>query len=467
MPADKTDATTELRFPEGFLWGASTAAFQIEGASREDGRGDSIWDTFCRVPGRIAGGDTGERATDHYHRYTEDVALMAELGLDAYRLSVAWPRIRPTGRGPANPAGLDFYDRLVDELLTAGIKPCVTLYHWDLPQELEDAGGWPHRGTAERFAEYAAVVAGRLGDRVHSWSTLNEPWCTAYLGYANGFHAPGRSEPAAALAAAHHLNLAHGLACAAMAPHLPAGAHRSVSLNLQHARPLTGDPADLEAARRVDAVANRIFLGPLLDGGYPADLLADTADLTDWSFVRDGDEALIAAARPTYLGVNYYHPLAVRASGRPRNPFEPTPFVGCGDVEFVQPDGATTDMGWPTDEDGLHELLLRLHRDHPGTPLVVTENGAAFPDEAGPDGAVHDADRIDFLRRHVTVLARALRDGVDLRGYFVWSLLDNFEWTFGYAKRFGLVHVDYDTLRRTPKASFGYYRDTIAASRPH
>jgi beta-glucosidase len=432
-----------------FVWGAATAAYQIEGAAQEDGRKPSIWDTYSRTPGRVLNGDTGDVATDHYHRWPEDVETMDALGLRAYRFSIAWPRIH-------DQRGIDFYSRLVDALLERGIAPVATLYHWDLPQELEDAGGWPSRDTAYRFAEYAERIGAALGDRVHTWTTLNEPWCSAFLGYAAGVHAPGRTEPAAALAAAHHLNLAHGLACQV----LP-GRH-SVTLNLHHVR------GDAEAARRVDAVANRVFLGPMLDGAYPADLLEDTAGITDWSFVHEGDEAAIAAPLDV-LGVNYYSPTLVRTwdGGSPRSTADghgdgaASPWVGCDDVEFVKQPGPYTEMGWSIDATGLTELLLRLRDDHPDVPLMITENGAAFDDRLDADGRVRDQRRIDYLRDHVAAVGRAMEQGADVRGYFVWSLLDNYEWAYGYSKRFGIVHVDYATQARTWKESAHWYRDQI------
>ncbi|MFI6515906.1 GH1 family beta-glucosidase [Spirillospora sp. NPDC050679] len=444
-------------FPEGFLWGAATAAYQIEGAAAEDGRAPSIWDTFSHTPGRTRDGDTGDTATDHYHRWAEDVASMRELGLDAYRFSISWSRVLPGGA--LNRAGVDFYSRLVDALLEAGIAPVATLYHWDLPQDLEDAGGWPARDTAFRFAEYAERIGSALGDRVHTWTTLNEPWCSAFLGYGSGVHAPGRTDAADALAAAHHLNLAHGLANGALRGVVAPTAQHSVTLNLHHLR------GDAEAVRRVDAVANRVFTGPMLGGGYPADLLADTAAVTDWAFVRDGDEQTIAAPLDV-LGVNYYSPTLVRDDGPPAAAHghaegAATPFVGCEDVVFAEQPGPYTEMGWPIDATGLTEMLLRLHRDHPGVPLMITENGAAFADEVAPDGGVHDEARVAYLRDHLAAAAEAVAAGADLRGYFAWSLLDNFEWSHGYSKRFGLIHVDYATGRRTWKDSAFWYREMI------
>ena len=466
VPADEP---VRLAFPDGFLWGAATAAYQIEGAATADGRGRSIWDTFSHTPGRVAGGDTGDVAADHYHRYRQDVELMAELGLSAYRFSVSWPRVRPGGTGPANPAGLDFYERLVDELLRRGITPVLTLYHWDLPQELEDAGGWGSRATADRFAEYAAIVAGRLGDRVPAWTTLNEPWCSAFLGYGSGVHAPGRTDAGLSLAAAHHLLLAHGLGVQALRSALPAGHQVSITLNLSAVVPASASAADAGAARRIDGLANRLFLDPLLRGRYPDDVRADTAALADWAFVHDGDERAISAPIDV-LGINYYTPTVVGAGGEQERgsdghaPSQHSPWPGCDDVRFVRRPGPRTAMGWTIDARGLRALLDRVHREYPGTPLMITENGAAFDDEPGPDGGVEDPARIAYLRDHLAVVHEAIESGVDLRGYFVWSLLDNFEWAYGYSKRFGIVHVDYPTQRRVLKDSARWYRDVISAN---
>ncbi|MFC8916502.1 GH1 family beta-glucosidase [Streptomyces sp. NPDC057116] len=449
---------TELAFPAAFRWGTATAAYQIEGAADEDGRTPSIWDTFSRMPGRVRNGDTGDIAADHYHRMTEDVALMKDLGVTDYRFSVAWPRVQPTGRGPAVQKGLDFYRRLVDELLAADIRPVATLYHWDLPQELEDAGGWPQRETAERFAAYAELVAGALGDRVATWTTLNEPWCAAFLGYASGEHAPGRTEPAAALRAAHHLNLAHGRAVQVLRAALPPSAEVSLTLNLHAVRPLSGTEEDRDAARRVDALGNRIFLDPVFHGRLPEDLVRDTAALTDWSFVRDGDLEVTSAPVDS-LGINYYSPtvVAAGASGAP------SPWPGAEPhVRFVPAPGPRTAMDWPVDAEGLYELLTRLRDELPGVPLMVTENGAAYDDYADPSGEVHDPERVAYLHAHLAAVHRALADGVDVRGYFLWSLLDNFEWAYGYGKRFGIVHVDFASQRRTPKDSARWYADVIA-----
>ncbi|NJQ00385.1 GH1 family beta-glucosidase [Streptomyces zingiberis] len=469
MPADPhtPDSAVEpaagRTFPPGFLWGTATASYQIEGAVDTDGRTPSIWDTFSHTPGKVRNGDTGDRATDHYHRWREDVALLADLGVGAYRFSLAWPRVQPTGRGPALEKGLDFYRRLTDELLEKGIQPVATLYHWDLPQELEDAGGWPERDTAERFAEYAALAGEALGDRVRTWITLNEPWCSAFLGYGSGVHAPGRTEPEASLRAAHHLNLGHGLAVQALRSATPAGTQVSLTLNLHQVRPLTDSPEDADAVRRIDGTANRVFTGPILHGAYPADVQEDTAHLTDWSFVRDGDTETIRQPLD-FLGVNYYSPTLVSAArgdgdhgadGHGASSHSPWP-SGEG-VAFHRSPGETTAMGWTIDPDGLYDLLLRVRDEVPGLPVMICENGAAFHDYADPEGAVRDPERIAYLHGHLAAMHRAMEAGVDLRGYFLWSLLDNFEWGHGYSKRFGLVHVDYPTGRRTPKDSARWY----------
>ncbi|MFJ9724690.1 GH1 family beta-glucosidase [Streptomyces sp. NPDC101209] len=457
--APHTTPAAGATFPPAFRWGAATAAYQIEGAANEDGRTPSIWDTFSRTPGKVRNGDTGDIAADHYHRMRDDVALMASLGLTDYRFSVSWPRVQPTGRGPASQKGLDFYRALADELLSRGIRPVLTLYHWDLPQELEDAGGWPERDTAYRFAEYAGLVAGALGDRVQTWTTLNEPWCAAFLGYADGVHAPGRTEPAAALRAAHHLNLGHGLAVGVLRDTVPTSAEVSLTLNLAAVRPLTSSPADIDAARRIDALANRVFLDPVFHGRYPEDLLTDTADLTDWAFVQDEDLRVISRPLDS-LGINYYSPTVVAAGSHPL----PSPWPAAQDhVRFVPAPGPRTAMDWPVDAGGLYELLTRLRDELPHTPVLVTENGAAYDDYVDPSGAVHDPERITYLREHLEAVHRAMEAGADVRGYFLWSLLDNFEWAYGYGKRFGMVHVDYATQRRTPKDSALWYAQVVAS----
>ena len=442
----------QLQFPDHFLWGTATASYQVEGAADEDGRGKSIWDTFSATPGKVWRGQTGRVACDHYHRVDEDVELMKSLGMQTYRFSIAWPRIQPDGSGPANPAGLDFYDRLVDKLTEAGIKPMPTLYHWDLPQALEDRGGWPARETSERFGEYAAIVGARLADRVDTWWTLNEPWCAAYLGYADGHHAPGRTEPGAALAAVHHLLLGHGLAVQALRD---AGAGQvSIVLNPTQCR------GDAEAVDYIDAVANRVFFDPLFKGRYPAEVLERTAHHTDWSFVRDGD--LETISRPIdLLGVNYYNPTWVwNTPGAPESPVHPG---SAGIAARAPEDLDRTDMGWPIEASGLTDLLVRIHNDY-GVATMVTENGAAYPTGPDENGRVDDVERIDYLRSHIAAVHDAIEAGADVRGYTAWSLMDNFEWAFGYAKRFGLVYVDYHTQRRIPKASAEFYSEVIGAN---
>jgi len=444
-------------FPEDFTWGVSTSAYQIEGAVTEDGRGPSIWDKFCHEPGRVQHGATGDVAADHYHRYAEDVGLMADLGIGAYRFSIAWPRIQPTGAGPANPAGLAFYDRLVDALLERGIDPIATLFHWDMPQPLDDAGGWVNRDTAARFGEYADLVAARLGDRVKLWITLNEPVMHTYLGHMDGSHAPGRTGLDSAFPVVHHQLLGHGLAVAAIRRHTSAGVsiannYTTVwAVGADGTRDSAGDE-DRAAAARYDLLHNRLFTDPLLLGSYPPgyEMLAG-ADVD--SVVLDGDLEVISTPLDR-LGVNYYNPSGI---GAPQPdalmPFDAPPLAGF----------PTTGFDWPIAPDGLREVLVGLHERYPGKipPIWVTENGCAFPDGDGPD-----TDRIAYLDGHIRAVHAAMAAGVDVRGYFVWSLLDNFEWAEGYGQRFGLVRVDFDTQRRTPRASFDWYRDLIRGGTP-
>lgn len=451
-----------LSLPSGFLWGAATAAAQIEGASHEDGKLDSIWDHFARIPGNIANGDTPEPAVDHYHRMPADVALMRELGLDSYRFSVSWARVKPAD-GPANPLGLDFYSRLVDELLAAGILPWLTLYHWDLPQAVQETGGWANRDTAQRFLDYAGVVHDALGDRVTHWTTFNEPFCSSFIGYASGEHAPGLTEPRSALAALHHQHLGHGLAVRELRSR---GAQElGITLNLTNA--IANDPADaadLDAARRIDALWNRAFLDPILKGSYPEDFLQDVAAFDFAELIHDGDLATIAQPID-FLGVNYYHddnvsghplPADTPPGLRPTDKPGASPFVGSEFVTFPPRDLPVTAMGWEINAQGLRTLLVRLGREYDGLPpMYVTENGSAWDDEVSADGRVHDAERVDYLEDHVQAVADAIADGADVRGYFAWSLLDNFEWAWGYEKRFGVIRVDYQTQERTIKDS-GY-----------
>jgi beta-glucosidase len=464
-------ASTPRAFPPTFLFGAATAAYQIEGAAHEDGRTDSIWDAFARIPGAVVGGDNGDVACDHYHRYREDVALMADLGLQTYRFSTSWARVRPDG-GPINPKGLDFYSRLVDELLAKNIKPWLTLYHWDLPQALEEKGGWANRDTAFRFEEYALDVHDALGDRVDAWTTLNEPWCASFLSYIGGEHAPGRQEPAAGLAAGHHLLLAHGLAVKALRER-DADLQLGITLNLTVADPVDPtDAGDLDAARRIDGQFNRFFLDPIFRGAYPVDVLEDVAHLGFADVIKPGDLEIISTPIDA-LGVNYYHGELVGsrpAAGASMSTAAPSerpkrsPFPAAETVHWHLRDLPVTAMDWEVQPEGLTRLLKRIHDEYtsgPGVALSVTENGAAYDDVVGEDGVVHDIDRVEFLEQHLGAILDAIDQGVPVHGYFYWSLMDNFEWAWGYDKRFGIVRVDYDTQVRTPKQSAIAYTRVI------
>jgi beta-glucosidase len=441
-------------FPDDFLWGTATSSYQIEGAVDEDGRGPSIWDTFTHTPGTIEDGSTGDVACDHYHRWREDVQLMADLGVDAYRFSIAWPRILPEGTGTVNEPGLDFYDRLVDGLLDAGITPFVTLYHWDLPQALQDQGGWADRAIVPAFAAYAETVAKRLGDRVTHWITHNEPWVVAFLGHYFGEHAPGEQDLTTALQVAHHLLVSHGQATQALRASAD-DPQVGITLNLTSARPAHDPDTDAAAVRRADGFQNRWFLDPVYGRGYPDDLVAHYGDRMP--AMEDGD--LDLAAVPTdFLGVNYYRPQWVEPA-----PDDPLGFASLGPETLADRGYTITEMGWPVDPSGLRDLLSRLDADYPVEAIYITENGAAFPDTV-EDGTVDDPQRIAYYQGHLEATADAIADGAPLDGYFAWSLLDNFEWAFGYTKRFGLVYVDYDTQARIPKASARWYRDVIDAN---
>jgi beta-glucosidase len=460
-------------FTDGFLWGAATAAYQIEGAADVDGRGESIWDTFCRAGGAFHG-DTGDIAADHYGRLDEDLDLMASLGLKAYRFSIAWPRVQANGRGAPNQRGLDFYRRLADGLRSRGIVPMATLYHFDLPTALEDEGGWTARDTAERFAQFASLVAGALAADVDKWITLNEPWAAAWFGYGNGSFAPGRASFDDALAATHHLLLAHGLAVPAVRAAAPAS-EVGVTLGLCPIRTLDEDPSDVRAARMVDASVNRLFLDPIMLGRYPEELLGHYADNSrGLGCIRPDDLAVIAAPLD-FLGVNYYLPRTVvsqatiaRHGGPPpgtaRSSFYRADDIEAhlGAVEVCPVDLATTAMDWAIDPSGLTEVLLRLQWEYPPIPVYITENGAAYHDYVDPNGGVDDFERIAYLEGHIRAVEAAVAAGADVRGYFVWSLLDNFEWTHGFSRRFGLVFVEYGSQRRIPKASSRWYRQVIA-----
>ena len=457
-------------FPSSFLFGAATAAYQIEGAAHEDGRTDSIWDVFCREPGAVVNADNGDVACDHYHRYRDDVSMMSDLGLQAYRFSTSWSRVQPDG-GQFNAKGLDFYSRLVDELLGKGITPWLTLYHWDLPQALQELGGWANRDTAYRFRDYSLGVHDALGDRVDSWTTLNEPWCSSFLSYIGGEHAPGIQDPALGLAAAHHLLLGHGLTAADLTARdekLRVG----ITLNLTVADPVEpADAGDRDAARRIDGQFNRFFLDPIFRGSYPEDVLEDVAHLDFERHVQPGDLEIIRTPIHS-LGVNYYHGEAVsmRSSEVEMSTAAPSvrpkrsPFPAADDVHWHLRDLPTTAMGWEVQPEGLTRLLKRVHEEYTGPAgiaLAVTENGAAYDDER-VNGAVHDADRVAFLEAHLSAILDAIDDGVPVGGYFYWSLMDNFEWAWGYDKRFGIVHVDYETQERTSKDSAIAYTRVIA-----
>ena len=466
-----TDAITssgeDLPFPAGFTWGAATAAYQIEGAATAGGRGPSVWDTFSHTPGKVRGGDTGDIACDSYHRYVEDADLIKSLGLSAYRFSISWPRILPSGeggKGAVNQAGLDYYKRLLDALAERGIRPSVTLFHWDTPQALQDKGGWASRDTALRFAEYVSVVGEALGDRVPTWITLNEPHVVAHNGHRIGVHAPGLTDDAVAAAVTHHLLLGHGLAASALRAVTPAGTEVGITLSLTPVRLGSDAPEDLQHAARVtDASFNGLFLDPLLYGRYPAHALPEVLPPAD--LIRDGDLAAISAPLD-FLGVNYYRPVHLRRGDPARLLLGEAPALPGldGVVQFDPAELEHTNMGWLIDPEGLYELLLRLSKDAPGLPLYITENGCGAEDYFGTDGVVNDLERIKYLHQHLHAAARAVNDGANLAGYFVWSLLDNFEWAWGYQKRFGIVYVDFATQNRTPKASAGFYAGVARAN---
>lgn len=445
------DPFDHAALPDGFLWGVATAAYQVEGAVAEGGRGPSIWDSFSHTPGKVAGGDTGDVACDHYHRWREDLGLVKELNAGAYRFSVAWPRVLPGGDGPVNAEGLDFYDRLVDGLLAEGIEPFPTLYHWDLPQALQDRGGWPERRTAEHFAHFASVVAERLGDRVRNWATLNEPLCSAWIGHLEGTMAPGISDLTAAVRASYHLLLGHGLATRAIRAAVP-DARVGIVLNLNPVDPATGSQADAAAARRMDGHTNRWWLDPLHGRGFPEDM----TDVYGIELpVRDGDAETVAQPLD-WLGLNYYMPAVVTD-----DPAGPAPHARAVRRLHVP----RTGMDWEIDANGIERMLLRLTEEYGVRKIYVTENGSAWPDVVGTDGGVDDPDRVRYLEDHLAACTRALRKGAPLAGYFAWSLMDNFEWAYGYDRRFGLVHVDYKTQKRTVKTSGRRYAELVAGHR--
>lgn len=434
---------TTYPFPHNFLWGAATASYQIEGAWNEDGKGESIWDRFSHTPGKITDGSTGDVACDHYHLYKDDVGLMRQLGLKAYRFSVSWPRILPGGKGPVNPRGLDFYDRLVDQLCAAHIEPYLTLHHWDLPQALYEAGGWTNRANLHYFADYAAIVAKRLGDRVKAWATFNEPGVIAWAGYGDGEHAPGEKAPEKVAQIGHNLMVAHGLAVQALRgvdPSLNVG----IVLNLWPAEPASSDPADQAAADKVWNQFEIFYMHPIFRGYYHPEMMSALTEAKMPLEIQGGDMALIAQ-KLDFLGVNYYSRNLISAEGN---------------LEKM-PGSEYTEMGWEVHAPSLRRLLNRLHQDYALPPIYITENGAAYQDKVSADGKIHDPQRLNYLKEHFIQTRLAMQDGVDVRGYFVWSLLDNFEWGFGYTRRFGIIRVDYATQSRTIKDSGEWYAQVI------
>jgi beta-glucosidase len=435
-------------FPPDFVWGTATAAYQVEGAVAEEGRGPSIWDTFVGRPGAIADGTRGDVADDHYHRFLGDIDIMAELGVDAYRFSLSWSRIQPNGVGQANIAGLDFYRRLSEALLRRGITPWVTLYHWDLPEPLEQAGGWLARDTAERFGDFAHIAASGLSGLVSNWITLNEPWCSAFLGYASGVHAPGRRTGSLASHAAHHLLLGHARGLAAVRETVP-NAYAGLTLNLYSVHAATERAADIDAARRIDGLQNRLFLEPVLTGSYPSDVLEDLGE-SEWFNANPASDAIDIAAPLDFLGVNYYsrHTVAAGAGDDIA-----TSYPGSGFVEFVSTGAPRTQMDWEIHPDGLLDVLRAATAYRSDLPLYITENGAAYEDVLEEDGTIVDDERLSYIREHFAVAAKAVREGIPLKGYFLWTLLDNFEWAWGHSRRFGLAYVDYVTQVRTIKKS--------------
>ena len=449
-------------FPPDFVWGAATAAYQIEGAVTEDSRGPSIWDTFAHTPGTILDGTNGDIACDHYHRFAEDIAILADLGLRAYRFSIGWPRVLPSGAGAVNQPGLDFYRRIAETCLEHGVTPWATLYHWDLPQPLEDAGGWLSRETAQRFADYAVTTATALGDVVRDWITLNEPWCSAFLGYAAGVHAPGKTLGVEAVKAAHHLMLGHGQAIQALRS-VDSAASLGITLNLYSIEPATSSHADREAARRADAQGNRLFLDPILLGHYPGDAIADVG-LQDWIAAHDEDLAVMSAPID-FMGVNYYsrQTYAAPAGGAFATPGATSASPGSENLVVVDTGAPKTAMGWEVQPDGLVDVVDMVHRRAPGLPVYITENGAAYDDVVRPNGSVDDSDRRLYYELHVDACRTAIERGLNLKGYFAWSLLDNFEWAFGFSRRFGLVYVDYATQQRIVKASGLWFKEFLAS----
>ncbi|MGI6776911.1 MAG: GH1 family beta-glucosidase [Acetivibrionales bacterium] len=441
----------DISFPRNFIWGAATSAYQIEGAVNGGGRGVSIWDTFSHTPGKVFNGDTGDTACDHYNRYKQDVSLMKELGLKGYRFSIAWPRVFPEGRGKCNPKGLDFYKALVEELLKNNIEPVATLYHWDLPQIFQDMGGWLNSDTVEYFAEYSSVVFKELGDMVDLWITQNEPMSTAFLGNFTGDYAPGLTDPAVAVQVSHNLLLSHA-EVVRIYRQMNLKGHIGIAFNFYPIHPASESPEDMKTAIRVDGVLNRWFADPLFKGKYPEDILEIFSEKLGSPVIKPGDMELIAGNSVDFLGINYYSRLVVKGS-------QNDPLLG---YEQINPEGSSyTGIGWEIYPRGLYEILLRVRQDYGNIPMYITENGAAFRDDNLVSGIIDDTDRIEYLQGHLFELWKAIKNGIDIRGYYLWSLMDNFEWEYGYSQRFGIIHVDYKTLERTWKKSAHWYRDVI------
>lgn len=446
----------QLIFPKNFIWGTATAAYQIEGAANEDGRGESIWDRFSHIPGNIVNGDNGDIACDHYHKYKEDIKIMKEMGINGYRLSTSWSRILPEGKGKINQKGIDFYDRLVDELLEDGIDPAVTLYHWDLPQALQDIGGWGNRDTIEYFAEYAAYMYNTLGDRVKKWITHNEPWVAAYAGNLAGRHAPGLKDFPLAVQVSHHLMLSHAKAVEAYRGYNDKNGKIGITLNLFPTYAASDSEADKEAAAFVDGYHNRWFLDPVLKGEYPEDILKVFKEKLNSPVIMPGDMKLLADNKSDFLGVNYYFRRVVKKS-------EVDPVLQYEEIKPVE--SQYTDMNWEVYPQGLYDLLTRIKKDYNDPVMYITENGAAFKDDKLVDGVVEDNDRVEFLKQHFIEAERAIKAGVKLEGYYVWSMLDNFEWAYGYDKRFGIIYVDYETQNRIWKRSAHWYKNFLKSGK--
>jgi beta-glucosidase len=440
------------KFPSDFVWGTATSSFQIEGATAEDGRGESIWDRFCKLPGRVKNGDTGDIACDHYHLYEQDIKLMKELGIQAYRFSVAWPRIFPTGIGQPNLQGLDFYKRLVDCLLENGIDPLLTLYHWDLPQALQDHGGWTNREMADYFTMYASTLFQELGDVVKKWGTHNEPWVASYKGYSLGNSAPGYTDFRSYLKASHHMLLGHGKVVQAFRELSPKDGQIGITLNIDPTYPAEETEACRKAAQIKDGFQNRWFLDPILKGAYPKDMLDLYTGFTNFEYIQEGD--LKTVSQPIdYLGLNFYS----ISTNKPGDQGE----LGFLGIEQASTGRPQTFMGWEIEPQGLYDTLRRFQRDYGNIPVYITENGAAYDDQVEPDGSINDEDRKEYVKAHLEACWRAIQDGMNVKGYYLWSFLDNFEWRSGYTKRFGIVRVDYDTQKRTPKKSAFWYKEVI------